>query len=318
MMRADTSCRPCRWLGVLGLLCGLVSPAYAQSVQTGHYAPGWNSGLRAGVMPEAPGWYFLNTTMYFNAQRFRDGSGDVVSRDETDYLLTALAISWRPDFQLLGGDYMAVVTPAVGNLSGVPILVDGEPNDPGVGLTDIYFAPLTLGWHLQDLDVVAALGGFAPTGDYDKDDPTDNTGLGFWTFIPHVAASYRLDRGLFESAPFLGMGAVRYEIHSNQQGRDFRPGDTLTLEGGVGLELGSRTEAGIMGFHYRQTTNPNGSDAEPVDKYRSSGIGLHLAHTIGSVALSGRVYRDFDVRNGPQGTLAYLEIGFGLPRDRKD
>ena len=27
-----------------------------------------------------------------------------------------------------------------------------------------------------------------------------------------------------------------------------------------------------------------------------------------------RVYRDFGVRNGPQGTLGYLELGFGWPR----
>jgi hypothetical protein len=323
--------RVCRSLGILVLAWIVSAPTGAQAiqtsndapgrpppdqgpaVQTGHYAPGWNASLRAGTMPKEPGWYFLNTTMYFNASRFKDGSGNTSSNDRTDYLLTALAISWRPDFQLLGGDYMAVVTPAVGNLSGLPILVDGQPENPSAGLTDLYFAPLVLGWHLDDLDLVAALGGFAPTGKFEAGDPR-NTGLGFWTFIPHVAATYRYDEGLFADTPLLAMSAARYEIHSNQEGRDFRPGDTITLELVLGLEISDRTEIGLSVFLYRQVTDPSGKDARPVDKYRSNGIGLHVAHNFGPVTLGLRVYRDFGVRNGPEGTLGYLELGFGWPR----
>jgi len=51
-------------------------------------------------------WQAANTqspTMFFNACKFKDGSGDTVSKDETDYVLTALALVWRPDFKLLGG-----------------------------------------------------------------------------------------------------------------------------------------------------------------------------------------------------------------------
>lgn len=301
---------------MLGLmvLCGVFSAlSGAQDVQTGHYAPGWNAGLRAGTMPQDPGWYVLNTTMYFNASKFRDGAGNTSSNDTTDYLLTAFAISWRPDYQLLGGDYMAVVAPAFGNLSGRPILVKGQPQDPGVGLTDLYFAPLVLGWHLDDLDLVAALGGFAPTGRFELGS-ANNTGLGFWTFIPHLAATYRVDQGIFERMPLLAMGATRYEIHSNQEGRDFRPGDTFTFEWGLGLEVSSATELALSGYFYRQVSDPSGADARPVDKYRSNGIGGHVAHNFGLVSLALRVYRDFDVRNGPEGTLGYLEIGFGWRR----
>lgn len=307
----------CRGLGTLVLSCAFAAPSGAQDVQTGHYAPGWNASLRAGTMPKDPGWYVLNTTMYFNASSFKDGAGNTISNDTTDYLLTAFAISWRPDVKLFGGDYMAVITPAFGNLSGWPILVDGQPQDPAVGLTDLYFAPLVLGWHLEDLDLVAALGGFAPTGKFELGS-TDNTGLGFWTFIPHVAATYRLDRDLFEKTPLLAMGAVRYETHSNQEGRDFRPGDTFTLEWGLGLELGGRTDVGLSGYFYRQVSDATGADAQPVDKYRSNGIGAHVSHNFGPVNIGLRVYRDFDVRNGPDGTLAYLEIGFGWPRSSKN
>lgn len=308
--RSSEWCRRLYGTVFAALLC---VPAAAQDVVTGHYAPGWNSGLRAGVMPRDPGWYFLNTSMFFNAERFKGGSGETTSTDETDYALTALAISWRPDFELLGGDYMAVVTPAVGNLSGLPILVDGRPQEPNAGLTDLYFAPAALGWHLGDLDVTAALGGFAPTGQFSLGS-SENTGLGFWTFIPHVAASWRYDSGWFADTPLLVVGAARYEIHSNQEGRDFRPGDTATFEWGVGLELAERTELGVVGHFYRQATDASGADARPVAKYRSNGIGIHFQQGIGPVNLGIRAYRDFDVRNGPEGTLVYVELGFGFPK----
>jgi hypothetical protein len=301
----------------VGLACLLTGSAVAQDVQPGHYAPGWNAPLRAGTVPVDPGWYVLNTTMYFNAQKFRDGNGDVSSTDTTDYLLTAFAISWRADVRVLGGDYMAVVAPAFGNLSGLPSLVDGEPQDPGAGLTDLYLAPLVLGWHVERFEVAAALGFFAPTGRFTPGG-ADNVGLGFWTFNPHVATTYRLDAGIFEKTPFLAMGALRYEVHSNQEGRDFRPGDTLTFEWGIGVEAGERTDVGLSGFVYRQVSDPTGEDAQPVDRYRSNGLGIHVSHNFGPVSAGLRVYQDRDVRNGPEGTLAYLEIGFGWPRDRND
>ena len=140
-----------------------------------------------------------------------------------------------------------------------------------------------LGWHLDDLDLVAALGGFAPTGQFELDS-SKNTGLGFWTFNPHIAASYRYDEGVFADTPLLAMGAIRYEIHSNQEDRDFRPGDTFTFEWGLGLEIRDRTEAGLSGYFYRQVSDPSGKDARPVDKYRSNGIGLYVAHNFGPVS----------------------------------
>ena len=315
--RSDSSCMTAKPLLVaarLGIwLCCLFSaPGSAQNIQTGHYAPGWNGGLRAGTMPADPGWYVLNTTMFFNASSFKDEFGNTVSDAETDYLLTAFAISWRPDYQLLGGDFMAVATPAFGNLSGRPVLVNDVPQDPTAGLTDLYFAPLVLGWHWTDLDLIGALGFFAPTGEFELGS-SQNTGLGFWTFIPHVAATWRVDRGLFNNMPLLAMGAARYETHSNQEGRDFTPGDTVTLEWALGLELSPATELGLAGYFYRQVSDPSGADAVPVGRYSADGIGVHVAHNFGVLTLGLRVYRDFNVKNGPEGTLGYIELGFGWP-----
>ena len=300
-------------IGTLMTFFGAMGVGRAQQIQPGHYAPGWNGILKAGIMAPDPGFYMQNTTMFFNARRFKDGSGNTVNDNETDYILNALALVWRPDFKLLGADYQAVVTPAFGNLSGIPVLVNGEPQVAPVGFTDMFFSPIGLGWHWSEFHLVTALGGFAPTGKF-KLGENDNTGLGFWTAMPFALGTYRTERGLFKKYPFLATTGVFYEIHSNQQGHDFQPGDSFTFEWSVGLEFNERTTAGVSGFFYLQVTDPTGSDAQPVDKYRSDGIGLTLSHAIGPVNVNLRGYRDFNVRNGPEGTLVYLDIAWGWPR----
>lgn len=302
---------------ILVLLIAGEGSVAAQNVQTGHYAPGWNGNLKAGMMAPDPGFYMQNTTMYFNARKFKDGSGDTASSDKTDYLLTSLALVWRPDFKLFGGDYQAVVTPAFGNLSGVPVLVDGAPQDASVGLTDMFFSPIGLGWHWSEFHLVTALGGFAPTGKYNSG-ANDNTGLGFWTVMPFALGTYRTQKGVFADLPLLATGGLFYETHSNQQGRDFRPGDSFTFEWSLGLEFTDRTSFGLTGFSYRQVNDPSGSDAEQVDKYRSNGIGLTFSQGIGPVNLNLRVYQDFNVHNGPEGTLLYFDVAWGWPKNKND
>jgi hypothetical protein len=286
---------------------------FAQQVQTGHYAPGWNGNLKAGIMATDPGFYMQSTTMFFNARKYKDGAGNTVSENETDYVLAALALVWRPDLSILGGDYQVVVTPAIGNLSGIPVLVDGEPQDAPVGFTDMFFSPLGLGWHWSEFHLVGALGAFAPTGKFSFGS-SENVGLGFWTMMPFVLGTYRTERAIFHKVPLLVTGGLFYEIHTNQEGRDFRPGDSLTFEWNLGLEVAKRTLIGISGFLYRQVTDASGRDATPVDKYRSNGIGLTLSQGVGPVNLALRAYQDFSVRNGPEGTLVYFDIAWGWAR----
>ena len=281
-------------------------------VQTGHYAPGWNGALKGGMMIPDPGFYMMNTNMFFNASRFVDGAGNTSYDQRTDYVLFAMALAYRPDLQLLGGDYQAVVTPAFGNLSGIPILVDGKPQNAPVGIADIFFTPLMLGWHWQNFHLIAAQGFFAPTGSYTAGS-SENTGLGFWTFMPFSLATYRLQKGVFEKMALLVTAGLFYEIHGKQKGRDFRPGDSFTVEYSVGLELSPQTDLGLSGFYYTQVSDASGSDVMPAAKYRSFGLGGTFSRQIGAITLRLRVYQDFGVRNGPQGTLVYIDLAWGWP-----
>jgi hypothetical protein len=295
---------------LIGIILGFANEVNCQQVQTGHYAPGWNGKLKAGMVTSEPGLYMMNTTMFFHAQKFKDGNGEIISTSETDYILNALAIAWRPDLTLFGGDYQAVVTPAFGNFSGRPVLVDGVPQDAPFGFTDIFFSPLGLGWHWSEFHLLAALGGFAPTGRFTYGD-SDNSGLGFWTVMPFTTATYRTNSGIFTKVPLLMSGGLFYETHSNQQGHDFRPGDSFTFEWSAGIEFGEQSNIGVSGYIYRQVTDPTGADAQAVDKYQSNGLGITFSHVFKSIQLDVRAYQDFNIRNGPEGTLVYLDISWG-------
>lgn len=197
------------------------------------------------------------------------------------------------------------------------MLVDGKPQNAPVGLTDMFFSPIGLGWHWPEFHLVTALGGFAPTGKYDFGSST-NVGLGFWTLMPFTLGTYRTERGIFENLPMIVTSGLFYEIHSKQQEHDFRPGDSFTFEYSLGLEFAERTSFGLSGNFYQQVTDPGGSDAVPVGKYRTSGIGVTFSQGIGPVNLNLRAYQDYNVRNGPEGTLVYFDITWGWPQNKSN
>ena len=49
---------------------------WAQIVQTGHYAPGWNGTLKAGIMAPEPRFYMQSFTLFYNAQKSREVQTD--------------------------------------------------------------------------------------------------------------------------------------------------------------------------------------------------------------------------------------------------
>jgi len=83
---------------------------------------------------------------------------------------------------------------------------------------------------------------------------------------------------------------------------------------GLGLEITDKADVGISGNFYRQATDATGADAVPVEKYKANGIGAVFSYGFSAVDLGLRVYRDYDVQNGPEGTAVFLEIGWGWPR----
>ena len=280
------------------------APADAQTIVTGHYQPGFAGGLKTALMPP-PGWTFLNGTFVFSARDFRDANGDPIEGvDELNIGANRTGFMWATERRVLGGARFAagVVIP-LANFAPNVMVVEGEEVSGALGLGDIAIQPLTLGWTTNNVHIQTAYTVFTTVGRFKLGAP-DNIGKGFWTHMLNAGATW-LQPG---RRPWSVSAYGRYEIHSNQKGRDLRPGDTFTLEWGVGKRLNDRFELGAVGFHYAQVTDASGADAMEVVRYRITGVGAELRIRVPPAILKMRPFVDIASRNASQGLGLVFEI----------
>ena len=106
---------------------------------------------------------------------------------------------------------------------------------------------------------------------------------------------------------------TRYEMHSNQEGRDVTPGHTLTLEFGLGKKVSDTVDVGLIAHSYRQVTDTTGRDAIDPQRYGSYGAGLEVQFPIaGRFPTKTRIGFDFAAENLSQGPWLMLEFNFPL------
>jgi hypothetical protein len=170
---------------------------------------------------------------------------------------------------------------AVANLAPHPVVVAGATYDTGFGIGDIAVSPAILGWHWRDFHVQGGYYAFLPTGKFNLG-ASDNVGKGFWTHMFALGWTWMPA----EDRPWHASLMTRYEVHSNQKDRDVTPGDTLTLELGLGKKVSDTIEAGVVGHIYRQVTGTTDCDAVNPLKYRSNGIGAEIQYLIANRLLA--------------------------------
>jgi hypothetical protein len=133
----------------------------------------------------------------------------------------------------------------------------------------------------------------------------DNTGKGFWS---HTLKLGGTDMS-HENRPWNVSLTTRYEIHSKQGGRDPTPWQTLTLELGLGRKVSERDRLGVVGHHWRQTTDVSGAAATDIGRYRLPGLAAEIQFPLWrSISGKTRVGSDFGARFVSQGPFAILEL----------
>lgn len=289
------------------LLIGFSSFADAQEVVTGHYQPLFAGGLNSGTLPPGPLLVLQNSSMYYAATTFRDGNGNKIKGiDELNIFANRTGALWVTPWKILGANFAVAGGVSVANLAPNPVVIQGETLQTGVGFGDISVAPILLGWqwanlYLRFMDTV-----FIPSGRF-RLGASDNTGKGFWTNMFSLGATY-----LFPgSRPWHASVTGRYEIHSNQKGRDLRPGDTLTLEFGFGKKLTDKLDMGPVAFIWHQVTNASGADAQDTVKYRLFGAGLEVDYKFRKwFGVKARGAWEFGAENSSEGGVFILELNF--------
>jgi hypothetical protein len=163
-----------------------------------------------------------------------------------------------PSFKVLGGRMMfGIIAPTFANGS---VTVPQFGPMGGYGIADILVQPVTLGWKLKRADVWVADGFVAPTGRYTPG-ATDNIGSGYWGNQLMSGSTVYLTKNKGTTANLF----TDWEVHGQKEGSNVTPGQTLTMEWGLGqvLPLDKQfrklLQLGVIGYDQWEVTRDSGT-----------------------------------------------------------
>ena len=254
------------------LIILIVSIAVAvQGQQKPQWLPG-QIGLNAGILP-SPGFTYVNMAMRYDAGRFNGPSGN---RILTGNLITNKNYNvWADEnifyyvfpAKVLGGNLgaMFIITPVSGFLTAdiLPNLTNLSASSGGSGLTDLWFQPLTLGWHMKRADMQIADGLMFPSGRYTPG-ASNNVGTGY--FGNHLQTGTTLY--ITKNKGTSGNLFTDWEAHGKRagtNGTEKTPGQAFTIEWGLGQVLPLKKnmtqllQLGVVGYDQWQVTADSGT-----------------------------------------------------------
>jgi hypothetical protein len=266
----------------------------AQPAFGGHY-PAGVEGIKAGSLPP-PGLYLRDYNYFYWSDDLAGGPPDF----NLFAYVQAPRVIWISDFKVLGGYYGAdVLIPFV----YTDVKAAGHTQSD-FGLGDIHVEPITLSWHLKQVDLAVGYAFWAPTGDFDKNRAT-NPGKGFWSHMFTAGATYYVDTDKTWALSALN----RYEIHMEHQDYPITPGNTDTLEWGISKSIIKNVEVGLVGFYQQQTTDDSGPGSSNVLDY-SVALGPEVNLFCSKLGLftSLRYLREVAVHDRPEGNVVTLTL----------
>jgi len=284
---------------LLGMLWGT-----GNAGETGHYVSGVE-GIKAATVP-GPGFYYRIYNVLYKADRLTNDNGNEldVGFDVTVFA-SAHRFIWVTSIKFLGADFTVDTT--------IPLIyTDIEIDSAGIsdnkfGLGDICIEPFALSWHGARYDAAFGLAAYVPVGQYDKDDPA-SPGKDFWTAMITLGGTYYCDTRKTWSVSILS----RYEIHSEKNDSDVRPGNDFHFEWGLGKTLAKTWDVGLAGYCRWQVTDDSGSDVS-WDKSvhdRVWAMGPEVSTFLPSLkfGISLKGLREFDAVDRSEGYIIVLNL----------
>jgi hypothetical protein len=254
----------------------------------GHYVAGVE-GLQGASVPP-PGNYYLGYLLHYDVNSFRapGTKNDLPGSNTASVTALANRLVHITSTQLLGADYgYEMIVPVVS--TSLKLGAAGlDSSQSGVG--DVYLGPLVLGWHGAQWDAVAAAGLWLDSG---KSDQAASPGKGYKSTMLTGGATYYFDAAKAVS----GSALFRFERHGKTDTGD-RPGNQITLEWGVGKNLGT-VQAGVVGYSQWQVSNDQGAGLTDQRAARHA-IGAELVYPVpgAGLFLKGALYKEVSVKAG--------------------
>ena len=294
---------------ILMLAAALASlPGILQAQPSAHYVPGVE-GIKGGSFPP-PGFYFRDYNYFYWADQLNNSSGGNANIGNINTFVYANVprFIWITDVKFLGG--------YVGMDAFLPLIYQHlevgavNYNDSSFGLGDIYAAG-NLSWHITQFDFAVASGVYAPTGESPGRSPLPHTspdfgfstvpGNGYYTFMQSAAATWYIDPEKTWSVSAVN----RYEFNTEQRYTGVYPGQTYSLDWGVGKTLAKVWDVGAAGYYQQQVTGTAGT---PLSRVAAVGPEVVLAIPDQMLFVSLRYNYEFMADSRAQGNAITLTI----------
>ncbi len=227
-----------------------------QAQPTAHYPPGVE-GIKGASLPP-PGFYFRDYNLFYSSSTFHNESGHSVGNDPGLFVYAQIPrFIWITDLEVLGGN--------IGVDALLPLeYLEVKHVDHTFGIGDL-FGEVTWSRHLQQFDLSAGYGIFAPTGDFDIGKVT--AGQGYWGHMLTAGATWYVDAEKKWAVSALN----RYEFNMEQDKAEITPGQAYTLEWGVSRTLCTNYEVGVVGYYQQQVTSDTHQPARERDRVAAVG-----------------------------------------------
>lgn len=267
--------------------------AAAQQPIPGNYAPGAATGMKGSIMAPPNTFIFENATMHFYTRDFVDSSGDQLRIPTSNALANRTILGYVFDTDILGADFFPAVIIPLANQYVRP-----TPNsEKDFQFGDLILQPVSLGWHLDEWHPMIAYNLWLPTGRFNEG-AQNNTGKGLASHLFQVGVTWMQTSEL----PWAWTVIGRYEFFGTQEDTDIRPGQVLTIDGGIGKEITKGFDLGLTGYFTTQTTKEKGSaPGTDTSLYRTFGLGPEINWRSGFLPkgtnIGLRNYWEFGSRN---------------------
>ena len=293
-----------RFLALMMLLFMIMFGAMSANAQ--HYNAGTEVTDTATI---GSGFTLRSYNTFYTADKFMNDDGDNIapSNFETNQFTSFLRAYYMTDLGFLGAKY--------GFGLGLPVgytdLKIGTFSDDNFNIGDVLLEPVILQWNYDKFGAFASVGVFAPTGDFEANDPV-SIGGGHWTIMPSVGGIFYID-----DAKTWSLGATaRYEFNTEVEDTDFRHGDVFTTEYGVTKAFpicDDKFSVGVQGYTRYQTTDSDINDVDIKDSREfvtavGPAIGYHFDAL--NLDIGAKAFFELAAENQTEGAKYMLNVSY--------
>ena len=273
----------------------------ARATETGGGAyPNGAESIGVAQLPP-PGTYLLGYSNYYAADRLNDGNGDSAVPDfSVDAFANIARFVHVTDKKILGATFAVQAFVPVVDLT----VHAAGARQHKFGLGDMIVNPFILGWNAGEVNIIATMDTFVPTGRYRKGDLA-NIGRNYWTFEPVLAVTYA------KGGPELS-AKLMYDFNTKNKATDYHSGQEFHADVAAAYNFNPLT-VGVTAYYYKQTTDDKvgglrvGPDGNRGEAFAAGPV---IRYQLGHVPITAQWQHEFHAENRPQGDKFWIKAAF--------